>query len=66
LVKSSAITHITTGGNPPPHVHLAPLAVVSLGPRLAGALSRGSEVLRAFPLEIGEQGPEIVARRTGG
>jgi len=63
---SMGIAHIVTGGKGPPRVHLAPLAVLGLGPRLAGALSRGKEVLRAIPLEIGEHRPEIVARRTRG
>ncbi len=63
---TDGIEHIVAGGNPPPRVHFAPLAVLSPGPRLAGALSRGTQVLRAIPLEIGEQRQEIVARQTRG
>jgi len=65
-MSSSGIAHIVTGGKRPPRVHWAPLAVLSLGPRLAGALSRGSQVLRAIPLEIGEHRAEIVVGQMGG
>ena len=66
LVSSSGIAHIVAGGKRPPRVHWAPLAVLSPGPRLAGALSRGTQVLRAIPLEIGEHRHEIVVRQTRG
>src|SRR5208282_2988581 len=54
LGSSSGIAHIVTGGKLPPRVHWAPLAVLSPGPKLAGAPSRGREVLRAAQLELGE------------